>query len=216
MSTIHAPATAIGTTHRVSTRALLTCAAVAAPLWAVVSLTQAATRAGFDLTRHPLSALSNGDLGWLQITNFLVCGILTVAGAIGLRRVVGSPWAARLVAVNGVGMFAAGLLVMDPPEGFGAGQGASMTMSWHMIGHMLAGTVAFIALAAACFVLTRHFGRSGQRAAAAVSSVAGLAVVFGDGWATTGAPMGSLTIAVGVIPAMLWIAVLAASYRRSA
>jgi hypothetical protein len=53
---------------------LLTCAVAAAPLWAVVSLAQAATREGFDLTHHPLSALSNGSLGWLQISNFLVAG----------------------------------------------------------------------------------------------------------------------------------------------
>ena len=48
---------------------MTTIQATSASSTAVVSLTQAATRAGFDLTRHPLSALSNGDLGWLQITN---------------------------------------------------------------------------------------------------------------------------------------------------
>ena len=68
MTAILAPATS-------RTRTLLTCAAVAAPLWAAVSLAQAATRAGFDLTRHPLSALSNGSLGWLQIANFVVAGV---------------------------------------------------------------------------------------------------------------------------------------------
>lgn len=57
-----------------TTRSLLTCAVVASPLWAVVSLAQAVVREGFDITRHPLSALSNGGLGWLQITNFLLAG----------------------------------------------------------------------------------------------------------------------------------------------
>jgi len=94
------------TTTANPTRTLLTCAAVAAPLWTAVSLAQAATRPGFDLTRQPLSALSNGSLGWLQITNFLVAGVLTVIGAAGLRRVLHSRWAPRLVAVNGVGMIA--------------------------------------------------------------------------------------------------------------
>src|SRR5437763_376443 len=77
--------TTSATSRTVSTRVLLGCAAVAAPLWATVSLLQAATREGFDLTRHPLSALSNGSLGWLQITNFLVAGLLTIIGAAGLR-----------------------------------------------------------------------------------------------------------------------------------
>jgi hypothetical protein len=34
------------------TRTLLTAGAVAGPLWAAVSLAQAATRDGYDITRH--------------------------------------------------------------------------------------------------------------------------------------------------------------------
>jgi hypothetical protein len=64
----------------VPTRWLLAGGALAAPLWVGASLAQVATREGFDLTRHPLSALSNGELGWLQITNFVVAGVLLLAG----------------------------------------------------------------------------------------------------------------------------------------
>jgi hypothetical protein len=84
-----------------------------------VSLPQAATREGFDLTRHPLS---NGSLGRLQIANFVLAGMLTIAGAAGLRRVLrgtpGGTWAPRLVRVTGVGMIAAGAFVMDAGDGF--------------------------------------------------------------------------------------------------
>jgi hypothetical protein len=45
------------------TRALLVCGIVAGPFFTIVGLTQAFTRPGFDLTRHALSLLSNGDLG---------------------------------------------------------------------------------------------------------------------------------------------------------
>ena len=55
---------------------LLACGAVAGPLFIVVGLTQALTRAGFDPVKHPLSLLSVGDLGWIQITNFVVTGLL--------------------------------------------------------------------------------------------------------------------------------------------
>src|SRR3954454_19691866 len=75
MITTTAPAARTATS---SSQALLTCGAVAGPLWAVVSLAQAATREGFDISRHPLSALSNGALGWLQIANFVVAGVLMV------------------------------------------------------------------------------------------------------------------------------------------
>src|SRR5262249_7847804 len=55
------------------TRALLACGVLAGPLYMAIYLGQALTRPGFDITRHPASVLSNGDLGWIQVANFLVC-----------------------------------------------------------------------------------------------------------------------------------------------
>jgi len=68
------------------TRALLACGVVAGPLFVAVALLQVLTRQGFDLTRHPISLLSLGDLGWIQIANFVIAGLLAVAFALGLRR----------------------------------------------------------------------------------------------------------------------------------
>jgi hypothetical protein len=220
MTTTQIPVTAVSATSP-STRALLTCGAAAAPLWAAVSLTQAATREGFDLTRHPLSMLSNGPLGWLQITNFLIAGALTIAGAAGLHRALrgapGGRWAPRLIAVNGLGMIAAGLLVMDPADGFPTGtpSGPPQTLTWHFYGHMAAGSIAFTALIAACHVLGHHFGRTGDRRHAIASHLAGTALLIGNGWAMSGGKAGSLTLAAGVITAMLWTSTVAARYRRS-
>ncbi len=203
------------------TRALLICGAVAAPLWAAVSLAQTATREGFDLTRHPLSALSNGNLGWLQIANFIVAGVLTVVGASGLSRAMaatpGGTWVPRLVRISGFGLIAAGVLVMDPADGFPAGTPAGMptSMTWHSYGHMAAGTVSFTALIAACYVLGRHFSRAGDRGNAVASRIAGTALLVGNIWAITGGRAGSLTLAIGAITAMLWVSAVAARYLRN-
>jgi hypothetical membrane protein len=213
--------TAIATTSTASpsigTRILLSCAAVSAPLWAAVSLIQAATREGFDLTRHPLSMLSNGSLGWLQVANFLVGGLLTVAGAAGLRRVMPSKWAPRLVRLNGIGMIAAGVFVMDAADGFPVGTPAGIpaALSWHSYAHFASGTIAFAALIAACYVLGRQYSRAGDRGRAIASRVAGTAALAGNLWALTGGKAGSLTLAVGVITAMLWIAAVAARHLRN-
>lgn len=151
--------------HR-TTRILLGCGVAAGPLWAAISLAQAAGREGFDLTRHPLSLLSNGPLGWLQVANFALAGALVVAGAAGLRRVVaGSPggtWAPRLVTVYGVGMVAAGAFRLDPADGFPAGTPlrTPTTMSLPSVLHFVAGMVSFTALIVACFVLARYLARS--------------------------------------------------------
>jgi hypothetical protein len=202
-----------------TTRALLACAVLGAPSWITVSLAQAATREGFDLTRHPLSMLSNGDLGWLQIANFVLAGTLAVLGAVGLRRALrgtpGGTWAPRLVGIHGVGMIAAGAFVMQPSDGFlGTPEGMPEALAWHSVGHMAAGSVAFTALIAACYVLGHHFTRSGEPAAAYASRVAGTALLVGNGWAMTGGALGSLTLASGAITAMLWLSFTAARLHR--
>ncbi|WP_030269216.1 DUF998 domain-containing protein [Streptomyces sp. NRRL B-24484] len=208
------------TTAAPGTRTLLLCGAVAGPLWAAVALAQAATRTGFDLTRHPLSALSNGDLGPLQIANFLLAGLLTVLGATGLHRTLagtpGGRWAPRLVRTYGLGMIAAGVLVMDPADGFPVGtpDGMPPSLSWHAVGHLLSGAVSFTALIAACYVLGRHFARTGHRGRALASRAAGTALLLGDGWAMTGGPAGSLTLAIGAITAMVWVSAVAADRLR--
>ncbi|MFH8615468.1 DUF998 domain-containing protein [Streptomyces sp. NPDC017979] len=222
MATAHVTtaATAVPAAHSGSgTRALLAAGAVGAPLWAVVSLAQAATRDGYDLTRHPLSMLSNGSLGSLQIANFVVAGVLTVLGAVGLRRAMrgraGGTWVPRLMWVNGVCTVLAGVFVMDPGDGFaGTPAGPPESLSGAGYGHLAAGSLSFVALIAANFVLARHFSRAGERGLAVASRVAATALLLGNGWAMSGSAGGSLTLAIGAIPAMVWVSAVAALYRR--
>src|SRR5215212_2364542 len=55
------------------TKILLACGVIAGPVYLIVGLAQAFTRSRFDITRHDLSLLSNGDLGWIQLpTSWLV------------------------------------------------------------------------------------------------------------------------------------------------
>lgn len=83
------------------TRFLLVCGIVAGSLFIGVSLIQAFTRQGFNLTRHAINLLLLGDLGWIQATNFLATGLLVVAYAIGMWRLLhpgqNGPWGPLLV-----------------------------------------------------------------------------------------------------------------------
>jgi hypothetical membrane protein len=67
---------------------LLVCGVVAGPVFVTVIAVQALTRDGFDPSRHPISALSLGERGWIQITDFVLVGAMSVAFAVGLRRVL--------------------------------------------------------------------------------------------------------------------------------
>jgi hypothetical protein len=144
------------------TQMLLACGAVAGPLFIVVGLTQALTRAGFDPVKHPASLLSVGDLGWIQITNFVVTGLLFVASAVGMRRALrpgrAATWGPRLIGPFGVALIAGGVFVADPGLGFppGTPEGVPAEMSWHAAVHAVAPVVGFLALSLACFVFARR------------------------------------------------------------
>jgi hypothetical protein len=140
---------------------------VAAPLFLILWAVQAFTREGFRPTFHPLSLLSLGDGGWVQIANFVVTGILLVGAGIGLRRATersaGSTWTAVLVALMGVGLVIAGLFVTDAGAGFPAGapEGAPV-MSWHGAVHEVGFVLTQLAFVALTIVLTVRFARSRQ------------------------------------------------------
>ncbi len=154
-----APTTAV--TAR--TRALLASGALAAPLFIVTVVAQEVTRAGFDPKKHPLSLLSTGDLGWIQITNFVVAGLLAFAGAVGLRRVLrpgrAAKWGPILIGAYGVALVWGGVFVADPAFGFpiGTPEGAPASMTWHGALHGIAPAAASVALLVACVVFARRF-----------------------------------------------------------
>src|SRR5262245_27767421 len=74
------------------TRILLLCGAIAGPLFLITVLIQDYTVPNFDPRLHPLSQLSLSEWGWVQITNFVLAGVLNLLYAAGLwRRFHGSP-----------------------------------------------------------------------------------------------------------------------------
>ncbi len=164
------------------TRTLLACGATAGPLFIAVGLIQAAARAGFDPAKHPLSLLSVGDLGWIQITNFVLTGLLYLASAVGMRRALRPgrawKWGPRLIGAFGVALITGGVLVADPGLGFppGTPEGIPETMSWHGMLHAGAPVLGFLALSLACFVFARRSLGRRERGWAAFSIFTGVAI----------------------------------------
>ena len=197
-----------------TTRRLLTCGVAAGPLYLEVGLAQALTRPGFDLTRHDLSLLANGSLGWIQICNFLASGALTIAAAAGLRRAgAASKWAARLISAYGIGLLGAGIFIADPAMGFPPGTPADAdAVSWHGLLHLACGGLGFMALIVACFIAARHFARARERAWAGYSAATG--AIFFLSFAGIACGSGSSTTVIGfwigVALAWSWIAAMSA------
>lgn len=68
------------------TRSLLGYGVLAGPVYVGVSLAQALTRDGFDLTRHSWSLLADGASGWIQTANLVAAGLMVLAAAVRVRR----------------------------------------------------------------------------------------------------------------------------------
>lgn len=208
-------------TTRVSTRALLTGGIVAGPLYVAVWLIQAITREGFDLTRHPASLLANGGPGWIQTTNFVIAGLLSIGAAVGLRRTLtgrGSTWAPRLLGAYGVGLLLAAIFPADPGAGFPAGTPADYAeVSTRGIGHFVAGSIGFTGLIAGCLVVAAHYRSIGRTAFSRYSAATG--ILFFGAFAGLSAGAGSrptiIAFDLAVILGWTWIATLCADKRRN-
>ncbi len=199
---------------RKMTRALLACGVVAGPLFVVVALVQVLVRAGFDIRRHPVSLLSLGDLGWIQITNFVVSGLLAVALAVGMRRVLhpgrGGTWGPLLIGVFGVGLIAGGVFTADPALGFPAGAPAGIPdqLTWHAMVHAIAPPLAFLSLIVACFVLIRRFATSRQWGWIVYSAATGVSVLTLSAWPDQDGM--SVRLAIATVLGFAWTSLMAA------
>ncbi|MCG5215575.1 DUF998 domain-containing protein [Streptosporangium sp. KLBMP 9127] len=205
-----------------ATKSLLGYGVIAGPVYVVVSLAQALTREGFDLTRHQWSLLANGDLGWIQIANFVLAALTTLAGAAGLRRALapgrGATWAPRLVAGYGISLIGAAAFRADPALGFPVGTPEGMgVISLAGILHLASGAVGFTCLAAACFVIARRFAAEGRRAWAVYSR--GTGVVFLASFVAVamgaGAVWANLTFVSGVLIVWAWLSALSLHLYRT-
>jgi hypothetical protein len=204
------------------TRALLACGVVAGPVYVVGGALEGLTREGFDFTRHDLSLLSNGPGGWIHIALLVTTGLLTVAGAVGMRRALrsgpGSTWGPALVGLYGLGLIGAGVFPADPALGFPPGTPAeARAVSWRGLLHFLSGGVGFLGLIAACFVFARRFsalGRFGWATFSRVTGVLYLAAFFGiaAGSSQDGAVLTAVILAftAAVVLGWAWVSAVSA------
>jgi hypothetical membrane protein len=201
-----------------TTKALLTAGVVSGPLFYFVAIVQMLTRPGFDIRRHALSMLSLGDLGWIQMANFVVTGVLIILCAAGLRHILrggkGGTWGPLLIGIFGLGAIAAGLFPPDPGLGFppGAPEAMPTTMSGHASVHALAFSVSFLSLIVACFVFVRAFLSRGQPGWAIYSAASAILAPAFIVWGMSNLNMLGVMIAIAGAFAFGWVSAIAAHF----
>ncbi|GHO58526.1 MULTISPECIES: DUF998 domain-containing protein [Ktedonobacter] len=205
-----------------ATGLLLVCGALGSLCNMLVLLILGATRSGYNAWQIPDSSLELGPGGWIQITNYIVSGVLLLAFAIGLRRVLrtgrGSTWGPILLGLFGLSFIGIGIFVTDPVLGYPSGASSITTIPGTI--HNLFGQLQFISLAAACFVLARREAADpASRGWAWYSVATGLLVVASDVvFVLTfklldGGPVG-LIARIGIIVSGCWIAQLSIRLMR--
>ena len=175
---------------------------VAGPVFLGSTLTQAATRDGFEMRRHAASLLSNGDLGWIQTLTFLLTGIAVTAAARGigrrLRHTTGGTCVGRLLMVYGVSFLAAAIFPADPTLGFPVGTPEGVgAITATGAAHIASGMVGFLAVILASGLLARSQLRSGERLRGLLSAVTAalfllaiIGIMSGSGSASAGLTLG--------------------------
>ena len=203
------------------TRWLLTGGVIGPVLFVVVLLVEGWTRADYDPMTMFGSLLSLGDLGWQQVANFVLGGLLVLAGAFGLARVLtdgpGCRWGPRLIGLAGIGLALAGVFVTDPAQGYPPGTplGMATSPSWHGLLHLLVSTFVFFGLPAAMIVMARRFPGEGTRWALYcwLSAVGTLAFIVAAGRFTS---VSGLLQRIAILLMLGWVAQVMWRFRREA
>jgi len=166
----------------IKTRRLLFCGPVGCILFIGLFLIQGAFRENYSALRFPISSLSIGPLGWVQISNFIISGSLIFLSAFGLREVTrvlkGSIWISRLIGAVGLGLVGAGIFSSDPVFGYPMTEPlaiAQFTVHGHF--HDFFSIFVFVCLPIACFKFHNRFKDSGDIKWATYSLISGIGML---------------------------------------
>ncbi len=147
-------------------RVLLSTGPVGSVVFTSTFLIDGALRPGYGSLRQPMSALSLGAGGWVQVANFIVFGVLTCCSAVGWRVTlapgVGATWYPRLKVLAGLALITAGVFSQDPGAGFPPGVAAPASASVPVQIHNTAAVLSMVATIAALFMLAGRLSRESR------------------------------------------------------
>lgn len=193
---------------------LLWVGATSSWLFIVIFLLDGWTRPGYQPFRHPVSALALGSRGWIQTTNFIVCGSAITTGAIALSRPLDTAVLALVLMLFGASLVASGVFPMDAMRGYppGTPDGTPTEVSTRHKLHDSAGAVVFGSLPIAAVIAVVVVPETAWKwySAVTAAALAAGAVAFSQAWERDSAHVGLIqrtTIIIGWV----WLGLLFAS-----
>lgn len=206
------------------TRLLLVCGLLGPLQFTLLYLVEGATRQGYDPMRNAVSALSLTDAGWVDIVSLVANGLLLIAFAIGIRRVLrcrGVGWRPLLLGACGLGFVVAGVFATDPAQGYPPGTPpgpAVVTTLYGAIHFAVGATLAFGGMVLAALAFAISFRRQGRLGWALYSSLTAIVIVvcfvgFAD-LGLNGGPAG-LAERIAFVVGLGWVAMLSGTLLRA-
>jgi hypothetical protein len=149
----------------------------------------------------------------VQITNFVLCGVLLLVGTTGLLRSGASRTVTLLIGLVAVGLIAAGVFVTDPGFGYPPGERAPSPATFHDMVHGVVSVIVFFTLGVVPMVVALQAWSSRRWATYSLLSgvavlvfivAAALAAAEQERVVTPDAPMGLLQ-RISVVAGFAWL-----------
>lgn len=206
----------MSTSNNSSARSMLKAGVLVGPLFVGLSLILAFASSGFDITKHEVSLLLVGNLGWLQMINFILTGLLSIICAFGLKRALksgrASKWGPILLGAFGILFIIAAFFHPDGHHGFPAGAPTGMLTppTAHASIHSMAFSLLALAVVASGFVFARRY--FAERRAWGIYSIANsvaILVFVGIGSGLMASGRGGIPLLGAAITITFWVSATA-------
>lgn len=188
--------------------------ALGAVLFVLVFLIDGATRPGYSPTRHTVSALALGSRGWLQRGNFVLCGAAITGSAARLLTSGDHRMLGLVLTVVGLSLVVS-VVPMDPMRSYPPGtpdRDPTEFSTAHAV-HDVVGAAVFFALPISTAVSAFALPGTARTVGAVLVLIVLVAalIAFNRAWEQDSPTTGLAQRAV-LVPGLLWVAVVLASF----
>ena len=189
------------------TRRLALAGVIGPPLFVIVFFVLGFIKPGYDPVTRMVSEGSIGELGWIQIADFLALGAAMLAFSLGLWLGFGDRLSGRigsvLIGIGGVGFLGSGVFVADPyPQ----------IVTTHGALHVAASVIGVNGLALACYFFAKRLWSGRLFAIWSITTGVFFAIAFS---LANAIEKHGLVQRIAIIVLLTWITLLALRLWRS-
>ena len=167
------------TISNIDNKWFILCGLIASLFFTLSWIIQEAFRPMYNPLMHPISSLSYGSLGWIQVATFFITGVLILLFAYGVwetwkKEVALSQWIPIIVTLCGIAFIGCAIFTSDFANGYPAGTPVVITNpTFSGIMHQAWVSLLFFATPGGCFIIGNYFAYKRELKWLLYSSISG-------------------------------------------